>query len=701
MLVGIVGIALFAFIIGDFLNSGSTFFRQRQETVLTVNGKTINYQDFQLRIEEMEQVAQLQTGQSSLPEEYRAQIRQNVYSGIVEEILLNNEFNKLGMTVTPEELFDMVQGENISPMLMQNQMFHNPQTGQFDKAYYLNFLKMTSDESIAGAAPAQQEQLLQLRTLRLYWEKMLKLQRQEQKYVMLLAKAISANKLDAQDAYNNQADNSDIAYVMQPYSSIPDSAVTVSNSEIEKLYNSRKRFYKQEEAKVISYVSVDIVPSQEDYNKISAEIDQAKVDLSTTEESIRDFVADNSEVPYINAFRSESSLDGELKSFVTSASTGDVYGPFLEQTTNQYRMFKLIDKTIAPDSVKVSHIMIANNGRETIVADSLLNELKNADFADIAAANSIDQNSAETGGDLGWLTEEVALRLVNDDFKTAVFAAATNEVFKFKSPQGTHLLKVTEKTSGVNKYKIAEFTKTVSPSSKTYSDLYNALNQFISRNKNIEGLDTAAQHAGYAFFANVSLSSTSENVGAIPQSRKVVRWAFEHKKGDISEIFDCDNKYFVIAAMQGTVRKGYRSLSSLEETLKAELTTQKKGEKITADLKARQLSSLDAYAQAMNASVDSVRFINFETPRITGIGAEPKLNALIALAPLNSLSAPTAGTNGVYVFEVTNKENSGLPYDEQSQTESLNASHIYRYGYQAMQQLISNANVKDNRIRFY
>ena len=604
LLVTIVGIALFAFIIGDFLNSGSTFFRQQQETVLTVDGKSINYQDFQLRLEEMEQVAQLQTGQNSLPEEYRLQIRQNVYNGIVEEILLNNEFNRLGMKVTSEELFDMVQGENISPMLMQNQMFHNPQTGSFDKAYYLNFLKMTSDQSIAAAAPAQQEQLLQLRILRLYWEKMLKLQRQEQKYIMLLAKAISANKLEAKDAYNSQAENSDIAYAMQPYSSIPDSAVTVGKSEVEKLYNSRKKFLKQEEAKVVSYVSVDIVPSQDDYNKVSAEIDQAKQELSTTEESIRDFVADNSEVPYVNAFRSATDLDGELKQFVASAVTGEVYGPFLEQSTNQYRMFQLIDKTVAPDSVKVSHIMIANNGRETIVADSLLNELKNSDFAAVASANSIDQNSAAIGGELGWLTEEVALRLVNEDFKTAIFSAVTNEVFKFKSPQGTHLLKVTEKTSNVDKYKIAEFTKTVSPSSKTYSDLYNALNQFISRNKNIEGLDTAAQHAGYAFFSNVSLSAADENVGAIPQSRKVVRWAFEHKKGEISEIFDCDNRYFVIAAIQGTVRKGYRSLASLEESLTAELIARKKGEKITADLKARQLSSLDEYAQAMNASVD-------------------------------------------------------------------------------------------------
>ena len=702
LLVTVVGIALFAFIIGDFLNSGSTFFRQHQETVLEVNGTSIKHPEFQMRLSEMEQVAELQSGQTSLPEEYRIQIRQNVYNNIVEDIVLNGELKKLGMTVTSEELFDMVQGENISPMLMQNQMSHNPQTGTFDKTYYLNFLKMTSDEAINNAPPEQQEQLLQLRTLRLYWEKMLKLQRQEQKYIMLISKAVSANKLDAKDAYDSQAESSDIAFVMQPYSSIPDSAVTVSNSEIERLYNERKKAYKQDEAKIISYLPVDILPSQDDYNKISAEIEAVKVELDGSEiESIRDFVADNSETLYVEAFYSENALDSEVRQFVSSAAIGDTYGPFLEQATNRYRLFKLIDKTLAPDSVNVSHIMIANDGREATVSDSLLNELRNGDFAAIAASYSIDQNSANNGGELGWLTEDIALRIVNDDFKNAIFAAVPNVIFKFRSTQGTHLLKVTERTGNVNKYKVAEFNKSVSPSTKTYNDLYNALNQFIARHRNVEQLDTAAQHAGYAFFSNVSINSTDETVGSIPQSRKVVHWAFEHKKGDVSEIFDCDNKHLVIAAMQGTVRKGFRSLTSLEPALKAELVAKKKGEKIEADLKARQLSSLDAYAQAMSASVDSVRFVNFSTPRITGIGAEPRLNALISMAPINSLSGPAAGNNGVYVFEVVNRENRSLPYDEAAQTESLNTMAIYRYGQQAMQLLIYNANVTDNRIRFY
>jgi peptidyl-prolyl cis-trans isomerase D len=704
LLVGIVGLALFAFIIGDFLNSGSTFIRQHKENVLVINGKAINYQTFQERIEELEHVAQLQTGQNSLPEEYRTQIRNSVYNSIVEEELLSRELDKLGITVTADELFDMMQGENISPILMQNQMFQNPQTGTFDKAAFLNFLKMTDESAILHADPSQREQLLQLRTFRLYWEKLMKLQRQEQKYMALLSKGISASKVDARVAYDNQAESSDIAYVMQPYSTIADSTIAVSKSEIEKLYDQRKSAYKQAEAKIIKYIVVNIVPSQEDYDKVNAEINRVKNEIPSVTDNIKDFVADNSDTPYEDVFRSAASLDEELKQFASTAELGDIHGPFLEQSSNRFRLFQLIDKTFAPDSVKVSHIMIANDGRETIVADSLLDVLKKGgNFTEIAAEHSIDQNSSSNGGEIGWLTEEAATSILGEDFKTAVFAANTNEVFKYKSTatQSTHILKVIERTSNVPKYKIAEFDRSVSPSSKTYSDLYNSLSQFIARNKDINKMDTAARNSGLNIFSDVSVAATDEMIAAIPQSRRVVRWVYEHKGGDISEIFDCDSKNFVVAAVQGTVKKGYRSMASLEPSLKAELLSRKKGEKIAEELKAKNLTTLDAYAQAMNAKVDTVRFINFSTPRISGIGIEPKLNALITLAPLNKISVPVAGSNGVYIFEVVNRTPNSQPYDEAAQTETLNASNMYRYGYQSMQLLMNNAKIEDNRLRFY
>jgi peptidyl-prolyl cis-trans isomerase D len=700
LLVLVVGVALFAFIIGDFLNSGSTYFRQSQETVAEIDGEVIKIQEFQNRVDEMTEMYKMQTGSASLPEEYMAQIRQSVFDGMVQDIVLNEATSELGMTVSPEELFDMVQGENISPMIQQMQMFVNPQTGVFDKTALLNFLKTIDDENIASYPVDQQAQLLQARQYWMFWEKNIKRQRLEQKYTTLLSKAISANKLDAKDAFDGTVASADIVYAMQPYSSIPDSTIQVSKGELEKLYNQRKELFKQDENKIIKYIVVDIRPSQEDYDKASSEIEALKNEFVTSE-NVADLVAENSEIPYMDAFFSENALDPEMKQFVKTAKVGDVYGPTFEN--DKYRMFKLIDKTVAPDSVKVSHIMLANTGDEVAVqakADSLLNVLKRGgDFVTLAKEFSVDQ-AAETGGELGWFTEATALRGVNDDFKKAVFSTDVNKYAIVKSLYGTHIIKVTDKTSKVDKYKVADIDMTVSPSSKTYGNIYNELNQFISKNQDVAKLEEVAKEAGYNVLANVPVSAMDQTIGSIKNSRPVVRWAFQNEKGDISEIFECDDK-FVIAAVQGTSPKGYRSLEAVTPMLKAELIAQKKGEKISQDLVAKNLNSLDAYAQAMNASTDSVKFVSFSTRRITGIGVEPKLNAMVSLAQKDQLSAPVVGSNGVYVFKVYEQNQDARTYDEAAEINALDAANAYRFGFQAIQSLINKAEVTDNRIRFY
>ncbi len=697
LLVIVVGLALFAFIIGDFLNSGSTFFRQTQEKIAEVNGENISIQDYQQRIEEMTEIYQMQSGTSSLPEEYMTQIRQSVFDGMVQEIVLTEAMDKLGMTVSPEELFDMVQGENISPMLLQNQMFHNPETGAFDKTALLNFLKTIDDDNIAAYPAEQQAQLLQYRNFWLFMEKNIKLQRMEQKYSSLISKAISTNSLDAKEAYNASSINSNILYAMQSYNSIPDSAVNINKNEIEKLYNQRKDAYKQPESRVIKYIAVDIHPSQEDYDKANADIESIKEELIESQ-NVADLVNENSEIPYLDVFFSESALEPEMKQFATTASVGDVYGPVFEN--NQYTIFKLIDKTIAPDSVKISHIMLANTGNETALADSLINVLRSGgDFQAIAREYSMDQ-AAQNGGEVGWLTEMGALRYVNEEFKNAVFSAPLNEIRQMKSLYGTHIYKITEKTSNVIKYKVADIQMTVSPSSKTYSNIYNELNQFISRNQNMDKMDEAAKEAGYNIQTNVTVTANDQTLGSIQQSRPVIRWAFQNKKGSISEIFEANDK-FVVAAVQGTIPEGYRPLSSVEPILKSELIAEKKGNKIAEDLKAKSLTSLDAYAQAMNTSVDSVKFINFNTQRIAGIGMEPRLNAMISLTEVGKVSTPVVGNNGVYVFQVYERNQDNVEYNETTQISTMDAANTYRFGYQAVQALINDADIEDNRIRFY
>jgi len=603
------------------------------------------------------------------------------------------------MTVSSDELFDMVQGENISPMIQQMQMFANPQTGMFDKTALLNFLKTIDEDNISSYPADQQAQLIQARNFWLFWEKNIKRQRLEQKYTTLLSKAISANTLDAKEAYNASAISTDAMYAMQSYATIPDSTIQVSKSEIEKLYNQRKELYKQQESKVIKYIAVDINPSQEDYNKTQSEIESLRDELIQSER-VADIVNENSEIPYMDAFFSESSFDPELKQFATTANIGEVQGPLFEN--NKYRLFKLVDKTVAPDSVKVSHIMLAGltDAQTAALADSITGVLKNGgDFALLASQHSVDQ-SAQNGGELGWFTEATAIRGINEEFKNAIFSTPVNNIVTVKSLYGTHLVKVTEKTANVNKYKVADIDMTVSPSSKTYSDIYNTLNQFISTNNTMAKFEENAKEAGYNLVSDVTLTAADQAIGTIRNSRQVVRWAFQNEKGKISDIIEADNK-FIVAAMQGTIPAGYRPLNLVSSAIENELRAQKKGEKIAEDLQAKNATSLNAYAQAMNASVDSVKFVTFSTRRLSGIGVEPKLNGLIVTSEVGKTVGPVVGSNGVYVFENFARNEENKAYDEAEQIRTLDASNTYRYGFQAIQTLINKADIVDNRIRFY
>lgn len=704
LLVVVVGVALLAFILGDFLNSGSTFLRQNQEKVAVVDGVSINYQTYQKRIDEMMDMYKMQTGSSNMPEEYQVQMRQSVYDAMVREIVLDKELEKLGITVSSDELFDMVQGENISPLVQQMPMFLNPQTGMFDKNMMLNFLRMIDDKAIAGYPEAQQAELLAAKDYWLFWEKNIKRQRLEEKYVTLLTKAVVANKLDAQDAYDSGLESSDIVYVKQSYASVPDSAVQVSTSELENLYNQRKEQFKQKETKVVTYLTKLISPSEEDYAVAREDVDKLIEELSANEQ-VAEIVGEYSDVPYIDAYISAAQMDMDMREFVTSAEVGAVSNPIFE--SDQYRVFKLVDKTVAPDSVKFSHIMLAPTRDEAgmrQLADSLLNVLKGGgDFAAIAAEYSAGQTS-ENGGEVGWFTEAAAIMNLGPEYTKAIFSTPVNTVAEVNMGglmnNGLHIIKVTERTSNVNKYKVANVQMSVTPSTATYSKLYNDLNQYITENRSKAKMDTTASAAGYEIYPNTHLTSTDHTIGGIPSSRQVVRWAFENSKGDVSDIFECQN-FFVVATLEGTIPEGYRSFKSAESMIKPELLAKKKGERIIEDLKAKNLSSIDAYASAMSSSIDSVKFVSFNTSRISNVGLEPKLNAYVSALGVDQLSQPIDGNSGVYVFKVLNRTKDTAEYDEQKQIQQIEASNTYRVGYQSVQSLINKAKIEDNRIRFY
>jgi peptidyl-prolyl cis-trans isomerase D len=589
-------------------------------------------------------------------------------------------------------------GDNISPMIQQ--YFRNPQTGQFDRMALLQFLQMIENDDYTGASEAQIAQLMEQKKAWLDIEEQVVRDQLKRKFSILIASAVLTNDLEIKAQSDNSRISVDFDYVAQSYNMIPDSVVEVSDAEIQQLYNERKNLYKQEEAKVIDYIAHPIAPSPDDYRAVETKITGLKEQLITST-TVAELVQTNSDVPYINAYQAYSGLNETLKQLVNAHPVGTVDGPVL--TGDTYYLYKIEGEKTAPDSINLHVLALPAMGTEDQIkqlTDSLINIVKKGtSFADMASSATAGQ----TTGELGWATEAELTAQVDTQFKDEVFDAPTNTPLVVRSNMGSFLVQVTEKTKPVKKYKIATLQIRVTPSQETKTRLYNELSQYISVNHSLTAMKENAGEAGLNIQTGVEVAKEQINIGNIQSTRPVIQWAFNNKKGTISDIYECQNgEYFVVAAVEGTIASGYRSLSSVSNFLKMELMNKKKGEKLAADLKAKNLTTLEQYAEAMNTTPQSVKFVTFDTPSLSGIGSEPILNVKAPLATPNEVAGPFAGKNRVYAILVTDKREDEAA-DAETQKQQAQTQNMYRT-YQLVQSpelLRENAKITSNFNRFF
>lgn len=691
LLVIVIGVALLAFIIGDFLNSGQAFFRMSQDKVVVVNGKKVTTQEFSelvnRRTEEMQAMFRQQYGMS-LPEGYSARINKEVFDQIVQEMLISDAAASVGIKVSKEELTDMLQGDHIAPQIQQ--MFSN-------KAELLNFLQVVFSDDLSQYPDNVVEQIMDYRTKWINLEQDVKKQRLSEKYLGLVLKTMAPNKYDLQASYDNGHKSVAFDYALQPYSSLSDNDITITNEELTAAYNKGKERYKQDAQRTIKYIAVEIVPSEADYKTTEEKINALRETFASTQD-MSGFLTFNTDVPYTEAYVAVSSMDDEMKNFVQKSQTGDVYGPFFEDES--YKMYRLMGKHNAPDSVKVRHIMFPLNSDAAMNAriDSIYTVLqKGGNFAEMARQFSAERNSGANGGEIGWVSEIDAIQF-GKDFNNLCFNSRSNSVTRIESPYGIHLVQVTERKAPVAKANVAQLVMNVRPSSDTYSELYNKVSQYIANNSKLADFEANASNNGL-MVNTATLTADDINFGTINDGRSVVRWAFNAKKEAMSEIFNIENN-FLVAMVSNIAEEGYMPQTAVEPYLRQELLKEKKAEKIMADLKAKNPTQIDAAAQAMNSKVEEAKFVTFNTASIAGLGSENALIGAATSAAKGKLEGPIAGNRGVYMFAVTEQENNTTPMDAAAEAEKYNQK-VYVLLNQFMSVLRENADVEDNRIKFY
>lgn len=693
LLIGIIAVGLLAFVFP--WSELSSFINKSKDKAFTVNGEVITTKQYADRIAQWEHFQKVMSGKNSLDEAASSQIREMVYQQMVKEIMLDEQAEKLGLNVTSEELNDMVTGANVAPVLSQIPFFVNPQTGQFDKAYLNQFIQSISQDE-TSLSENQKAEIQARREIWVFLQNMIKYQRLEEKYSSLVAGSVLPSATEVKSSFDDSKVQANISYVVQRYSAIPDSAVTVSDKDIKALYDRRKNNFKLDsELRKISYFIKDVVPSDEDYAAVEKEINSVYEKFVTTDNPGL-LVNEYSNNQFADAFIAVASLPADMKDFVQTASIGQVKAP--ERNEQSYVMYKLIDKTTAADSVKLQLIPFQglDQATATHIADSLMTVMKDGkDFTTLA--NELMPGS--NGGEIGWATE-MSLIGTGADVVKKCFAAAKGDVFTLTINGQTQLIRVQDKTNPVSKVKIAVIQMPVIISDKTQNAIDNELNQFVAENGNMENFDNVALTKGYNIISNAVISPSEMSLGQVSGTRQVISWAFNNKVGTVKKFDNLTNKR-VVAIIKNSIEGDYMPVSEVSPMLKTELINEKKAEKMIADLKSKNLTTLQAYAEAVTGRVDTVNFVTFQTNNISGVGYEPILNVYAKHGQVNKVEQPLKGKAGVYVLDVTSKTDNTNTFDEAQAKQMIRQGNFYQLMSQAVFVLQEKMNVKDNRVAFW
>ena len=653
LLITIVGLAMLAFILGDFLNSGSSFFNRSRENVGVIEGQKIHYTEYEAAKEQLTEVYKIETGRSDFDEDMQVQIRNQVWNMMLMDYTMRAQADKIGMDVTADELSELCIGDNIHQIIRGRRAFYD-ENGQFNRDAVVNLLQAINEGNEDAEMNAN---LKQAKTYWLYWEKAVRISYMQEKYTNLLQHLLKANSLDAEYAFNSRQNGVSAEYAMQPYFTVADSLVKVSEGDIKKLYNQHKEQYKQTPNRAIKYIAFDIVPSEADFQAAKDLMTKLQNEFKTTDD-ISLVVNTNSDIMYDGRDYSEQTVPAQFKEFAfgKGAKTGDCTDILFENNT--YAMARIMQAGYSmPDSVELKAIVEGGEDQE-----------------------------------LGWFK---AADLPKNIYEPA-FAGKRGTRFTVAQGMGEQTYEIMEIGKPTPKVKLAILAREVTPSSKTYSIIYNNAKQFIVNNGDAEALETAAQEAGMAVIPQYNLTKTTDKIGQLKNSRPIVRWAFEAKEGQVSDVFECGQQ-FVVAALTEVNDGEYRPLNAVRAELTYEATNNAKAAYIKKQLKGTE--SLEAAAEKMGQKIQSVERVTLADSRFGTAGMEPAvIGKTIALGE-NALSEPIQGNMGVFVVKTGAANNSNDTFVPENEKAQL-ASRFAYLPYQAMQLIEDKAKVEDNRANF-
>lgn len=707
LLIIIIGLGLFAFIAEEAFRSCNGIKGQNSQQIGEVLGEKIYVQDFQKLLDEYQDAMKLTMRTDNLSEDQLNQLKDQVWQQLVSERVMKEDCKKLGLTVTEDELQNVLNdGTN---QLLTQTPFVNQQTGRFD----VSILKQFIDAYRKAEASNNSQQLDQMRPAYNYWlfvEKNLRTQLLAQKYQSLLANCVLSNKVEAKMAFNEENEEAQIQLASIAYNTIKDADIKVTDEELKAKYEELKpAFRQQQETRDVKMVDVQVKASATDRAQLQKDMAGYQKQLAEAADPTQVVSKSGSMIQYIGlpvsgkAFQQYPGIASKIDSMAVG-TTGVV-----ENTKdNTYNIVRILSRTELPDSVEFRQIQVGGKTLEAAraSADSIQKALAaGGDFQ--AIAKRYGQDSTTTWFTGAMYEQASTMSQDNRAYIEALLNGAVGSTQNIELTQGNVVIQVLNRKAMKSKAVAAVIKKEIRFSDNTYSKAYNRFSQFVTQSQaSLADLQKHATKFGYTVQDLNDFATSSHTVGNVGGSgiRDAIKWIFEAKEGQVSQLFEAgkENDHLLVLCMTKIHPQGYRPWddAQVKEILKREVIRDKKAAMIMAKLKG--VNSIAA-AQAKGAKVSTVNQITFAAPafiQATG-AAEPALSgAVAATAQGKFCSAPVKGNAGVYVFQVVKKQMRPAKYNEEQQIQMCRQRAMQYMG-NFMQDLVFGAGVVDNRYLFF
>lgn len=681
----VIALALLSFIIDPTTLEAVSNSMSSRNDVGEINGKDIRYQDFEKDVEYFTALSEMSTGTSARTEEQLEAIRNAAWQSLIDKYLFLRNAKAAGITVGEAEMVDLTTGDMVSPFISQDPTFMD-ESGNFSKDRLVQLVQnIHSDQS---------------GSIRMYWDYLqntIYTQQYYAKYGSLFTRGNFSNPLMLAKEIEENNNTTDVEFVMVPYGFQTDSTIVVSDSEINRYYKAHKEQYRQQASRDIEYVVFEVVPSDEDIAAANEQVLKVYDEFASADAAdMKGFLLRNSDRPYSEYYYRSGELN-TISSDVNDFVFNDGKGTSKVFTKdNTFYVARVMESRMVPDSVFVKHILL--QGEQEALADSLVDVLRRGreSFANVAALYSADQNpNVAERGDIGWMTQTYMIPGME-----SVMTAPLNRIFVLDTQYGKHIVKVTDRTEPVLKKRVAILEKEAIASKETFNKYYSQANNVAAKAAGkYEGFRKAVEEEGlYAHPVNRMLES-SDMLGAIDGTKPVTRWAFDAKKGKVSDIITVNNSYFFVVALKDIHKEGYATVEEMSSSIRNILYREKLGEKKAAEIAAKinGLTDMQAIADTLGTTVSTKENITFAS--LTSQGLDPKFIGAVSVAETGKISAPLAGNIGVYVYKVTGHDTGAFFTEDDAKARD---AQMTQYSLQMLVPvMMQDADVKDNRARFY